>query len=146
MVKSQQVFLSALVAEGFVVKFGRIMYDGGAIREKGVDVKLSVDLEIGAADDIYDTAIVMSSDTDLIPAIEVALGRFGELVALEGEVADLSERLEARKLVDRAKGILMDEHGMTEQLAWRFIQVQAMSQRRRVSQIAQSVVDRVLAP
>lgn len=84
--------------------------------------------------------------TDLIPAIEVALGRFGELVALEGEVSDLSERLEARKLVDRAKGILMDEHGMTEQLAWRFIQAQAMSQRRRVSQVAQSVVDRVLAP
>lgn len=84
--------------------------------------------------------------TDLIPAIEVALGRFGEIMALEGEVSDLSERLEARKLVDRAKGILMDEHGMTEQLAWRFIQAQAMSQRRRVSQIAQSVVDRVLAP
>jgi uncharacterized LabA/DUF88 family protein len=46
------------------------MYDGGAIREKGVDVKLAVDLVIGAADDIYDTAIVMSSDTDLIPAIK----------------------------------------------------------------------------
>ncbi len=70
MVKSQQTFLNALVAEGFVVKFGRIMYDGGAIREKGVDVKLSVDLVIGAADDIYDIAIVMSSDTDLIPAIK----------------------------------------------------------------------------
>lgn len=84
--------------------------------------------------------------SDLIPAIEVALGRFGEVVALEQEVVDLSERLEARKLVDRAKGILMDEHGMTEQLAWRFIQSQAMSQRKRVADIAQTVVDRVLAP
>ena len=70
MVKSQQTFLNALVAEGFKVKFGRIMYDGGVIREKGVDVKLAVDLVIGAADDIYDIAIVMSSDTDLIPAIK----------------------------------------------------------------------------
>ena len=84
--------------------------------------------------------------SDLIPAIEVALGRFGEVVALEQEIVDLSERLEARKLVDRAKGILMDEHGMTEQLAWRFIQSQAMSQRKRVADIAQTVVDRVLAP
>lgn len=84
--------------------------------------------------------------SDLIPAIEVALGRFGEVVALEQEIVDLSERLEARKLVDRAKGILMDEHGMTEQLAWRFIQSQAMSQRKRVADISQTVVDRVLAP
>ncbi len=84
--------------------------------------------------------------SDLIPAIEVALGRFGEVVALEQEIVDLSERLEARKVVDRAKGILMDEHGMTEQLAWRFIQSQAMSQRKRVADIAQTVVNRVLAP
>lgn len=84
--------------------------------------------------------------SDLIPAIEVALGRFGEVVALEQEIVDLAERLEARKLVDRAKGILMDEHGMTEQLAWRFIQSQAMSQRKRVADISQTVVDRILAP
>lgn len=70
MVKGQQSFLNGLVTEGFEVKYGRIMYDSGAIREKGVDVKLSVDLVIGAADHIYDTAIVISSDTDLIPAIK----------------------------------------------------------------------------
>ena len=52
--------------------------------------------------------------SDLIPAIEVALGRFAEIVALEREIADLAERLEARKIIDRAKGRLMDEHGLTE--------------------------------
>lgn len=70
MVKSQQTFLNGLTEQGFEIKFGRIMYDGGAIREKGVDVKLSVDLVVGAVDNIYDTAIVISSDTDLIPAIK----------------------------------------------------------------------------
>ena len=51
--------------------------------------------------------------SDLIPAIEVALGRFSELVALEREVGDLAERLEARRLIDRAKGQLMDNHSLT---------------------------------
>ena len=69
MVKSQQKFLSGLETEGFTVKRGRIMYDGNRIREKG-DVKLSVDLVMGAVDNLYDTAIVVSSDTDLIPAIQ----------------------------------------------------------------------------
>jgi len=70
MVKSQQKFLSGLENEEFTIKRGRIMYDGKRIREKGVDVKLSVDLVIGAVDDLYDTAIIVSSDTDLIPAIQ----------------------------------------------------------------------------
>jgi len=70
MVKSQQKFLDNLRTEGFDVKPGKIMYDDGKIREKGVDVKLSVDLVIGAVDNLYDTAIVISSDTDLIPAIK----------------------------------------------------------------------------
>ncbi|MBI5004484.1 NYN domain-containing protein [Candidatus Kaiserbacteria bacterium] len=70
-VKGQQKFLDGLRTDGFDVKPGRIMYDGkDRIREKGVDVKLAVDLVIGAADDMYDVAIVVSSDTDLIPAIK----------------------------------------------------------------------------
>ena len=52
--------------------------------------------------------------SDLIPAIEMSLGRFEQIVALEHENANLAERLEARKLIDRAKGRLMDEHGMSE--------------------------------
>jgi uncharacterized LabA/DUF88 family protein len=70
MVKNQQKFLDSLKTEGFEIKYGRIMYDDGKIREKGVDVKLAVDLVMGAVDNIYDTAIVISSDTDLIPAIK----------------------------------------------------------------------------
>lgn len=70
LVRKQQQFLETLRSAGFEVKPGKIMYDGGRIREKGVDVKLAVDLVIGAADDLYDTAVVVSSDTDLIPAIK----------------------------------------------------------------------------
>jgi len=68
MVRSQQKFLARLENDGFVIKRGRIVYDH-AIREKGVDVKFAVDLVVGAFENIYDTAIVVSSDTDLIPAI-----------------------------------------------------------------------------
>jgi uncharacterized LabA/DUF88 family protein len=70
MARSQQKFLENLRTERFEIKLGRIMYDNGKIREKGVDVKLSVDLVIGAVDNLYDTAIVISLDTDLIPAIK----------------------------------------------------------------------------
>lgn len=70
LVKKQQQHLERLKLTGFDVKPGKIMYDGGRIREKGVDVKLAIDLVIGAADDLYDTAVIISSDTDLIPAIK----------------------------------------------------------------------------
>lgn len=69
-VRGQQKFLSKIENEGFIIKRGRVMYDGGRIREKGTDVKIAVDLIIGAVDDIYDTAILISSDTDIIPAIK----------------------------------------------------------------------------
>ncbi len=84
--------------------------------------------------------------SDLIPAIEVALGRFAELSALERDVEDLQARLEARKLIDRAKGRLMDAHGMAEQDAWRFMQQQAMTNRVKVDEIARRVVDGELSP
>lgn len=66
----QQKFLSNLEKDGFVIKRGRILYDGGRPREKGTDVKIAADLIIGAVDNLYDTAILVSSDTDLIPAIQ----------------------------------------------------------------------------
>jgi AmiR/NasT family two-component response regulator len=84
--------------------------------------------------------------SDLIPAIEVALGRFSEITALERDIEDLQSRLEARKTIDRAKGRLMDEHAMTEQDAWRFLQLQAMTNRVKVDEIAQRVVDGELRP
>ena len=79
--------------------------------------------------------------SDLIPAIEVALGRFAELTALEREVEDLQARLDARKSIDRAKGRLMDEHGLAEQDAWRFLQQQAMANRVKIDEIARRVID-----
>jgi two-component system, response regulator PdtaR len=84
--------------------------------------------------------------SDLIPAIEVALGRFAELTALERDVEDLQSRLEARKTIDRAKGRLMDGHGLTEQDAWRFLQQQAMANRVKIDEIARRVVDGELTP
>lgn len=69
-VRGQQKFLSKIENEGFVVKRGRLMYDKGKIREKGMDVRIAVDLIVGAYDNIYDTAILVSSDTDLIPAVK----------------------------------------------------------------------------
>jgi response regulator NasT len=83
---------------------------------------------------------------DLIPAIEVALGRFAELVALEKEVGDLAERLEARRTIDRAKGILMDQHGHTEQQAWEFIRSEAMNRRAKVHEVAALVLDGSVLP
>jgi AmiR/NasT family two-component response regulator len=84
--------------------------------------------------------------SDLIPAIEIALGRFAELRALDEEVGDLHGRLEARKVVDRAKGRLMDGSAMTEQAAWRFLQQQAMTQRHTIADVARQVVDGELTP
>jgi two-component system, response regulator PdtaR len=84
--------------------------------------------------------------SDLIPAIEIALGRFAEMAALEQEVGGLQERLEARKVVDRAKGRLMDGTGMSEHDAWRFLQQQAMANRLKIADIARRVVDGELTP
>jgi response regulator NasT len=84
--------------------------------------------------------------SDLIPAIEVALGRHAELTSLESEVGDLAERLEARKIIDRAKGILMDRYGRNEQEAWRFLQTEAMNRRTKVHEVAVLVVAGELVP
>ncbi len=84
--------------------------------------------------------------SDLLPAIEIALGRFQELAALEADVVDLQSRLEGRKLLDRAKGRLMDDGGLTEQEAWRFLQRHAMSSRVRVDEVARRVLEGDLTP
>jgi response regulator NasT len=84
--------------------------------------------------------------SDLIPAIEVALGRHAEQSSLESEVRDLAERLEARKIIDRAKGILRDRYGKNEQEAWRFLQTQAMNRRTKVHEVAALVVAGELSP
>ena len=84
--------------------------------------------------------------SDLIPAIEMAIGRHRDMVSAERSAGDLAERLAARKLIDRAKGTLMDEHNLSEKDAWRFLQTSAMNERARVEQVAQRVIDGELSP
>ncbi len=78
--------------------------------------------------------------SDLVPAIEIALSRFAEMQALEGEVASLSERLETRKLVERAKGTLMSAFGMTEPEAFKWIQRAAMDKRMTMKEVADKII------
>ena len=84
--------------------------------------------------------------SDLIPAIEVAIGRFRELSALTGEVGRLEDQLETRKIIDRAKGILIDECGMAEADAFAFVQRSAMSGRTRMRDIAEQIIAGSLRP
>jgi response regulator NasT len=91
--------------------------------------------------------------SELVPAIEVALARFEEFRAIEeehgrlaDEVASLEDKLETRQLVDRAKGVLMDDHGRGEAEAFSFIQKTAMSRRIRMKDVAQEILDGKLTP
>jgi AmiR/NasT family two-component response regulator len=77
---------------------------------------------------------------DLLPAIEIATSRFAEIKALEAEVSGLRERLEARKLIERAKGTLMSQHAMTEPEAFRWIQRAAMDNRTSMRAVAELVL------
>ncbi|MDL5158420.1 ANTAR domain-containing response regulator [Actinomycetospora termitidis] len=79
--------------------------------------------------------------TDVVPAIEVAASRFAEVSALENEVAELTERLETRKAVERAKGLLMSKKKMTEPDAFRWIQRTAMDRRTTMKAVADAVVE-----
>jgi two-component system, response regulator PdtaR len=86
------------------------------------------------------------SATDLVPAIEVAVSRFNELTELEREVASLSDRLETRKLVERAKGVLQTKQGMTEPEAFRWIQRAAMDRRTTMKRVAEVVLETLDSP
>ena len=86
------------------------------------------------------------SISDLIPAIEVALSRFSEITELEREVADLGERLETRKLVERAKGLLQAKHAMTEPEAFTWMQRAAMDRRTSMKHVAQVVLESLDGP
>jgi response regulator NasT len=79
-------------------------------------------------------------EADLMPAIEIAIARFEEMLEIEKEVADLENKLETRKAVDRAKGILMDLYGLKEQDAFRRIQVQSMNTRKSMREIAEAII------
>lgn len=82
---------------------------------------------------------------DLLPAIEIALARYQQIIVLESEIADLAERFETRKLVDRAKGLLNEKMGLTEPEAFRWIQKASMDRRLTMFEVAQTIVEQ-LAP
>jgi AmiR/NasT family two-component response regulator len=81
--------------------------------------------------------------TDLLPAIQIALARNEEIVALEQEISNLSDRLETRKLMDRAKGLLMSKMKLTEPEAFRWIQKASMDRRLSMAQVAKAVIDQL---
>ncbi len=86
------------------------------------------------------------SSDDVVPAIELAASRFAEVTALEAEVAGLTDRLETRKAVERAKGLLMSVKKMTEPDAFRWIQRTAMDRRTTMKAVAEAVVDGLATP
>ncbi|WP_055589564.1 ANTAR domain-containing response regulator [Streptacidiphilus griseoplanus] len=81
------------------------------------------------------------SKSDLVPAIEMAVSRYTEIRALEGEIADLNQRLETRKLVDRAKSVLQTKFGLTEPAAFRWIQKTSMDRRMTMRAVAEAVIE-----
>lgn len=81
------------------------------------------------------------SQSDLAPAIEMAHARFAERSALETEIGDLNERIETRKLIDRAKGYLMTVHKLSEPAAFRWIQQQAMERRTTMRAVAETILN-----
>lgn len=83
------------------------------------------------------------SPQDLLPAIEIALSRHAQLLALESEIADLGERLETRKLVERAKGVLSEKMKLTEPEAFRWIQKASMDRRLSMADVARTVLDQL---
>jgi response regulator NasT len=80
---------------------------------------------------------------DLLPAIEIALSRHSQLVALEAEISDLNERFETRKLIDRAKGLLNEKMNLTEPEAFRWIQKASMDRRLTMQEVAVTVIDQL---
>ena len=81
-----------------------------------------------------------------MPAIEVAVSRFSEIAELETEVATLSDRLETRKLVERAKGLLQSKQAMTEPEAFKWIQRAAMDRRTTMKRVAEVVLETLDSP
>ncbi len=82
---------------------------------------------------------------DLLPAIEIALSRYQQIIALESEISDMTQRFETRKLVDRAKGLLNEKMGLSEPDAFRWIQKASMDRRLTMHDVAQAIIEQ-LAP
>ena len=85
------------------------------------------------------------TEHDLIPAIEVAVGRFAQMKQLENEITDLKQRFETRKLVDRAKSLLTEQMNLSEPEAFRWIQKTSMNKRMSMQQVAEAVIEQLSA-
>ncbi len=83
------------------------------------------------------------SPSDLLPAIEIALSRHAQITVLESEIADLAERLETRKLIDRAKGLLNEKMNLTEPEAFRWIQKKSMDRRLTMQDVAKTIIEQL---
>ena len=109
-----------------------------------MDVKMPKMDGITAADKLNKEHVApVFTPNDLLPAIEIALSRWAQIVALENEVSDLSERFETRKIVDIAKGILNEKMGLTEPEAFRWIQKASMDRRLTMKDVAVTIVDQL---
>ena len=89
---------------------------------------------------VYSYLVKPFKEADLLPAIEIAMSRWEELQVLDKHAKDLEDKLETRKAVDRAKGILMDQYSLKEQEAFRRIQVQSMNTRKSMREIAEAII------
>ncbi len=100
-----------------------------------------IDLVVRAKDaGVYSYLVKPFKSTDLMPQIEVAVARWDAFLQIEKTATDLEDKLETRKAVDRAKGILMDQYGLKEQEAFRRIQVQSMNTRKSMREIAEAII------
>jgi response regulator NasT len=89
---------------------------------------------------VYSYLVKPFKQTDLMPQIEIAVARWDAFLKIEEQANDLEDKLETRKSVDRAKGILMDQYGLKEQEAFRRIQVQSMNTRKSMREIAEAII------
>jgi AmiR/NasT family two-component response regulator len=89
---------------------------------------------------VFNYLVKPFKEADLMPAMAIAIARYEEFMELENEVTDLENKLDTRKAVDRAKGILMDQYGLKEQEAFRRIQVQSMNTRKSMREIADAII------
>ncbi len=127
--------------------------DGISAAEKIADLKIPVVLLtafsqqelVSRAAEVGAMAFLVKPFTpqDLMPAIEIALSRHQQLLALETEVSDLAERLESRKLIERAKGVLSEKMKLTEPEAFRWIQKASMDRRLSMADVARTVLDQL---
>ena len=123
------------------VEAARIIADEGIAPVLFLTAYSDVDLVARAKEaGVFAYLVKPFKEADLLPAIEIAMSRWNEMQELNKQAKDLEDKLETRKSVDRAKGILMDQYGLKEQEAFRRIQVQSMNTRKTMREIAEAII------